>query len=225
MHIGVIPDGNRRFMKKKGIASLGKSYDLGINKFYDFLDWCIEFKVDEITLYALSIENLENRGMLEIKTLLMVFSEHAKKMLVDERMHKNKVQVRITGDRELLIKKGGRKALENLEELEEATKDYDKFIVNLAVAYGGRQEILNAVKKIAEEGEEINEKNIKKNLWVKDYPDIIIRTSEKRLSNFLTWQSAYSEIYFIDKLWQEFEKNDLKIILSDFKSRERRFGK
>ena len=118
MHIGVIPDGNRRFMKKKGIASLGESYDLGINKFYDFFGWCIDLGVDEVTVYALSSENLENRGVLEIKTLLSVFSKQAKDMVKDERIHRNKVLVRICGDKELLTKKGGRDALKELEKLE-----------------------------------------------------------------------------------------------------------
>jgi tritrans,polycis-undecaprenyl-diphosphate synthase [geranylgeranyl-diphosphate specific] len=225
MHIGVIPDGNRRFMKKKGIASLGESYDLGINKFYDFLEWSIDLGVDEVTVYALSSENLENRGALEIKTLLSVFSRQAKDMIKDERIHRNKINVRICGDKELLTKKGGRDALAELEKLEDATKYYKEFRLNLAVAYGGRQEILNAVKLLAESGKEITETNLKENLWVKNYPDIIIRTSERRISNFLTWQSAYSEIYFIEKLWQEFGREDLEKVLGDYKSRERRYGK
>jgi tritrans,polycis-undecaprenyl-diphosphate synthase [geranylgeranyl-diphosphate specific] len=225
MHIGVIPDGNRRFMKKKGIASLGESYGLGINKFYDFLEWCIDLGVDEVTVYALSSENLENRGALEIKTLLSVFSKQAKDMIKDERIHRNKVIVRICGDKELLERKGGKDALAQLEKLEEATKSYRDVGLNLAVAYGGRQEILNAAKLLAESGKEITEAGIKDNLWINDYPDIIIRTSERRISNFLTWQSAYSEIYFIEKLWQEFGREDLEKVLAEYKSRERRYGK
>lgn len=225
MHIGVIPDGNRRFMKKKGIASLGESYDLGINKFYSFLEWCIDLGVNEVTVYALSTENIQNRGSLEIKTLLTIFSKQALSMLKNERVHKNKIRIRVCGDRDYLADKGGKGVVKDLEKLEEATNGYDKFTVNLAIAYGGRQEIINAVKKMAAAKKEITEENIKENLWVKDYPDLIIRTSEKRISNFLTWQSAYSEIYFIEKLWQEFEKKDLESILIDYKSRERRFGK
>ena len=229
MHIGIIPDGNRRFMKKKGISNLKTSYEMGINKFYDVLDWCLDLGVDEITAYALSTENLQNRGALEIKTLLTLFSKQAESMLESDRIHKKKVRIRICGDTCLLLSVGGKdlggKLLEKLKKLEDMTKNYNAVTLNLAIAYGGRQEIINAVNKAVDAGLPINEENIKKNLWVRSYPEIIIRTAECRLSNFLTWQSAYSEIYFIDKLWQEFEKTDLESILSDYKSKERRFGK
>jgi undecaprenyl diphosphate synthase len=112
-----------------------------------------------------------------------------------------------------------------MEKLAEVTKDYSNFTLNFAVGYGGRQEIIDAVKKVNSQGLEVNEENIRKNLWVKDYPEIVIRTSEDRLSNFLLWQSAYSEIYFVDKLWQDFKEKDLENIIGDYNSRERRFGK
>ncbi len=229
MHIGIIPDGNRRFMKKKGIANLGTSYELGINRFYDVLDWCLDLGVDEVTSYALSIENLQNRGAAEIKTLLILFNKQAESMRDSERIHKRKVRIRICGDVNYLFSAGGKelggKLLENLKKLEDMTKDYKAVTLNLAIAYGGRQEIINAVNKAVHEGLPVNEENIKKNLWIQNYPELIIRTSEHRLSNFLTWQSAYSEIYFVEKLWQEFEKTDLESILLDYKSKERRFGK
>jgi tritrans,polycis-undecaprenyl-diphosphate synthase [geranylgeranyl-diphosphate specific] len=230
MHVGLIPDGNRRFMAKKHIGSLLMSYDMGINKFYDFLEWCYDLKVSEVTLYALSIENLASRDKLEVETLLRVFSKHAKKGLTDKNLHERKVKVNLCGDREHLLKKSPNKKLaaemvDNLEKLEEATKDYKNFTLNLAIAYGGRQEILHAMKAMSLQGAEINEENLRANLWVKNDPDIIIRTSEDRLSNFLLWQSAYSEIYFVPKLWQEFDKPDLKAVLDDFMSRERRYGR
>lgn len=229
MHIGIIPDGNRRFMKKKGIPNLGTSYELGIKKFYDVLDWCMELGVDEVTAYALSTENLENRGSLEIKTLLTLFSKQAESMLDSDRIHKNKVRIRICGDLEHLRSAGGKdlgvKLLANLKKLEDKTKDYGGVSLNLAIAYGGRQEILNAINRAAKAGLPLNEENIKKNLWIQSYPELVIRTSEHRLSNFLTWQTAYSEIYFVEKLWQEFERTDLENILSGYKSKERRFGR
>ncbi len=229
MHIGIIPDGNRRFMKKKGIRSLGTSYELGIKRFYDVLDWCLDLGVDEVTAYALSTENLQNRGSLEIRTLLTLFSKQAQSMLDSDRIHKKKVRIRICGDLDYLRSAGGKdlggKLLANLKKLEDATKNYDGVTLNLALAYGGRQEILNAANLAAKAGLPLNEENIKKNLWIQSYPDLVIRTSEHRLSNFLTWQSAYSEIYFVEKLWQEFGKNDLENILSDYKSKERRFGR
>lgn len=226
MHIGIIPDGNRRFMKKNGIPDLKASYEMGINKFQDVIDWCLALRIGEVTAYALSTENLQNRGSLEIKTLLTLFSRWAES---NNRIHENKVKVNICGDKELLLSKGGKelggRLLRNLEKLEEDTKEYKAITLNLAIAYGGRQEILDSVNKTLAAGLPVTEENLRKHLWVKRDPELIIRTSESRLSNFLTWQSAYSEIYFVEKLWQEFDKSDLENILSDYKSKERRFGK
>jgi len=215
-------------MRKKGILSLKDSYRRGIKKFYDFLDWCIDLNINEVTAYALSTENLENRSKSEIKTLLNLFSKQALSILNNERIHDNKIHINICGDKDYLLnteKKLGNEAIKNLRRLEELTKDYDKLTLNLAIAYSGRQEIINSVKNVINSGLELNEKNIRKNLWIKSYPEVIIRTAESRLSNFLVWQSAYSEIYFVDKLWQEFEKEDLINIIDDYNSRERRFGR
>ena len=226
MHIGIIPDGNRRFMKKRGIPDLKASYEMGINKFQEVIEWCLDLGIGEVTAYALSTENLQNRGSLEIRTLLALFSKWAES---SERIHKNNVRVKICGDRELLMQKGGKdlggKLLKNLEKLEEATKNYKAITLNLAIAYGGRQEIIHAVKRTINSGLQVTEENIRKNLWISGYPELVVRTSECRLSNFLTWQSAYSEIYFVDKLWQELEKSDLSAIVEDYGSRERRFGR
>jgi len=230
MHIGLIPDGNRRYMKKKGILNLAKSYKMGVKRFYDFLEWSMDLGANEVTIYALSSENIENRDKLEIKTLFTVFSKQAQDALKDPRIHKNRVHIKVCGNLDYLKDKAGdsrlsKKLLENLSKLEEVTKDYDGTTLNLAIAYGGRQEILNAAQKVSEQGLPFTEDNFRRNLWVKDDPDIIIRTAEDRLSNFLTWQSAYSEIYFPEKLWQEFTKEDLSEIVKDYKDRERRFGK
>ena len=150
-------------------------------------------------------------------------------MLESERIHKKKVRINICGDTEYLLSAGGKdlggKLLANLKNLENATNNYKAVTLNLAIAYGGRQEIIHAANKVASAGLPITEENLRKNLGVKSDPELIIRTSERRLSNFLVWQSAYSEIYFIEKLWQEFDKLDLEGILSDYKSKERRFGK
>jgi len=228
MHIGVIPDGNRRFMRKNGISNLRESYQMGITKFHDFLEWCIDLGVKEVSIYVLSSENIENRDKSEITTLLNLFSNHAINVLNDEKIHNNGIRVNICGDLSYLSGVGnpiGRKVVENLSSLEDSTRDYSNLELNVAIAYGGRQEIVNAIKNLMESGEEPSEENIRKNLWVKSYPDIIIRTAESRLSNFMLWQCAYSEICFIDKLWQEFQKEDLVQILSDYNSRDRRFGR
>lgn len=228
MHIGIIPDGNRRYMKKSGIFSLKESYQMGINKFYDLLEWCIDLNVKEVTVYALSTENLKNRGKREIKTLLNLFSKQALSVFNDKKIHENKVRINIFGNKDYISNTGdkiGNEVVKNLSRLEDLTKEYSNLTLNLAVGYGGRQEIINSVKNVVNSGLELNEENIRKNLWIKSYPEIIIRTAESRLSNFLLWQSAYSEIYFVDKLWQEFDKEDLKAIIQDYNSRERRFGR
>jgi undecaprenyl diphosphate synthase len=229
MHIGLIPDGNRRYMKKKGIFRLMDSYRAGISKFYDFMEWSMKRGVKEVTIYALSMENIKNRGVKEIETLYRVFSEQARNAINDRRIHENKIRVNICGDRQYIASNVncelGSELLRNMERLEDATKDYSNVTLNLAIAYGGRQEIINAIRKVESQGLEVNEENIRNNLWVKDYPEIVIRTSEERLSNFLLWQSAYSEIYFVDKLWQDFSEKDLAGIMDDYNARERRFGK
>lgn len=228
MHIGIIPDGNRRYMRKNVISDLKESYYMGIKKFYDFVEWCIDLGVKETTVYALSIENLKNRSKFEINLLLKLFASQAMDLLKSDMIRKNKVHINICGNREYLADKInplGSDVIKNLSKLENLTKDYSNFTLNLAIAYGGRQEIINSVNKIINDGLEVSEENIEKNLWVRTYPDIIIRTAESRLSNFLIWQSAYSEIYFVDKLWQEFEKSDLIKIVENYNLKERRFGR
>jgi len=229
MHVALIPDGNRRFMRKRGIRNLLSSYEMGIKRFYDFLEWCIDFDVGEVTIYALSTENITNRSEREISTLFKVFSDQADKALDDGRLHDRKVHINVCGDKDFLtsgIKSPSlaRRLLDSLTRLEDETRRYSDVTLNLALAYGGRQEILNAAKKTVDAGLPLTEENVQSNLWVKDYPDIVIRTAEERLSNFLLWQSAYSEIYFPDKLWQEFERDDLAQIISDYRGRERRYG-
>jgi tritrans,polycis-undecaprenyl-diphosphate synthase [geranylgeranyl-diphosphate specific] len=229
MHIALIPDGNRRYMKKHGILNLMDSYRAGISKFYDFLEWSMKRGVNEVTIYALSLENIRNRGRKEIETLYSVFSEQAHSVLTDRRIHENKIKVNVCGEKEYLAGSVNpdlaAQLIRNMERLEDATKDYSNVTLNLAVAYGGRQEVLNAARKVAAQHLDFTEENIQRNLWVKSYPEIVIRTAEDRLSNFLLWQSAYSEIYFVDKLWQDFTEQDLDRIIGDYNSRERRFGK
>jgi len=229
MHIGIIPDGNRRYMQEENI-DLETAYRKGIDNFYNCLEWCMELGVSEVTLYALSTENIKNRSKEELAVLFTVFEEISKKALNDERIHKNKVRVNICGDMNYLERAINTLNLKsnlmnNLNDLKNSTKDYTKFTLNLAIAYGGRQEVIYAVKKVIEERGEINDKNIEKHLWVKNDADIIIRTGENRMSNFLLWQSAYSEVFFSDKLWPGFEKEDLTGIIDEYNSRERRFGK
>lgn len=228
MHVGLIPDGNRRYMRRARINGLEEAYRMGISRFYDFVEWCYQLGVKEITIYSLSVENLQNRSQEELNILLNLFVENAVSALDDPRIHDKEIRVNFCGDREYLVEnagENGKELNEKLKKLEKKTINYEGMDLNLAIAYGGRQEILNAVNEMIREDQEINQENLEKNLWVQSYPDLIIRTSEARLSNFLLWQSAYSELYFVDKLWEEFDKPDLEEIINDFQDREQRYGR
>ena len=220
MHVGIILDGNRRFAKKIS-QEPWKGHEEGAKTVEALFDWCEELKIKQITLYCFSIENF-NRSEKEVKFLMNLFKKEFQRMLKNDKIKKNKVKIKFIGERERLDKE-----LQGImKELEEKTKNYNNYQINFALAYGGRQELLSAVKKIVKEKKEINEENFQNSLWLTENPDLIIRTGgEKRTSNFLPWQSVYSEWVFLDKMWPEFTKQDLKTAIKDFQNRERRFGK
>ena len=229
-HIGVILDGNRRWAGEH-LMSRWMGHKYGADKVEELLDWCLGLDVKTITLYAFSTENFE-RSSNEVNEIFNLIDERLKKFLSDERVHKNRVQTKVIGRINLLPK-----STQDLVRLvEEKTKGYDKHYLNVAVAYGGRAEIIDATKKIAEKVkagelnvEEINEKTVEENLYTSHLPnsdpDLIIRTSgEERLSGFLLWQSAYSELYFMDVYWPEFRRIDLWRAIRTYQKRERRYG-
>ena len=219
-HIGIILDGNRRFAKRLMLQPW-KGHELGFKKLEKLVGWISEVGIKKLTLYCFSLENF-NRPKIEFDFLMKIFKEEFQKLLNDKRIHDKKIKLKFIGKRELFDKE----IQDGMKELEEATKDYDEYIINFALGYGGRQEIVEAVKKLVESGEEINEENLQKNLWLDSDPDLIIRTGgEKRTSNFLPWQSAYSEWIFLDKTWPEFTKEDLLNCIEQFNNRNRTFGK
>jgi len=220
LHIGIILDGNRRFAKKLMQNPL-KGHEHGARKVEELINWLIEFDIKELTLYAFSLENL-NRPKEEVKHLMKLFKKEFSRLKEEENIHKHKVRIKFIGKRELLdseLKK-------IMNEIEEDTKDYQNKIINFAIAYGGRQEILEAVRKIVKSKKSLTEKNFAESLWLKSEPDLIIRTGgEKRTSNFLLWQAVYSEWVFLDKMWPEFTKEDLARAIKDLKKRRRNFGR
>lgn len=226
-HIGIIVDGNRRFAKRL-MQEPWKGHEYGSQKIGKLLEWCKELDIKELTLYTFSMQNF-NRPKEEFDYLMNIFKEGFVKIKDDPRLMDNGIKVNFLG-RIHLFPKGVEKSM---LELMEKTKDNNKYIINFAMAYGGREEIIDAVKKIGrkiEDGEikpeEITEELMDKNLYSPDQPDFIIRTGgDHRTSNFLVWQSHYSEWFFLEKTWPEFEKEDLVNCINDFKSRERRFGK
>ena len=220
-HIAIVLDGNRRYAKKAGIPQL-KGHESGYNKIKDLLKWCIELGIKEVTLYCFSTENF-NRNKKEVDYLFNLFRKNIDNFKKDKTIHDNKVKIIFVG-RLSMFPKGMQKSMHETMDL---TKKYDNYKLNLALAYGSRSEIVDAVKKIISKNiKDINEETITDNLYIPDDVDVFIRPGgEKRISNFLLWQSSYAELFFTDKLWPEFSKEDLIEIVTEFKKRERRFGK
>lgn len=224
-HIGIIIDGNRRFAKRL-MAKPWKGHEWGYEKIKKVMEWCKEFDVRELTLYAFSVENFD-RPKDEFEYLMGLFQRAFTELKSEEERIKD-VCITFIGRLYMFPEK----VQVAMRELMEKTRGNVPFRINFAMAYGGRAEIVDAVKRIAEQVKEgvldvakINEEVFSRNLYLSSEPDLVIRTSERRLSGFLTWQSVYSEIIFVDKLWPEFEKEDFVACLEDFKNRERRFGK
>jgi len=229
-HIAIILDGNRRWASEKALNPWF-GHEKGAEKVDQLLDWCLKLSVKSITLYAFSTENFR-RSKNEVEEIMRIAQEQFRKILTDERIHKNKTHVKVIGRLSLLPKDLQQLILD----VENATQGYDDHFLNLALAYGGRAEIVDAAKKIADRvhdgklnPEEIDEQVFEKYLYTshmsKQDPDLIIRTSgEERLSGFLLWQSAYSELCFLDVYWPGFRFIDLLRAVRTFQKRRRRFG-
>jgi tritrans,polycis-undecaprenyl-diphosphate synthase [geranylgeranyl-diphosphate specific] len=230
-HIAVILDGNRRWAKK-ALESKKQGHFRGADAVENFLDWCEELDIKIITLYVLSTENLE-RTDNELGYLYELIRQRLEKLYNDPRIHKNKMRVKAMGRTELLPDSIN----DVLKRLDDATKGYDRHYLNIAIAYGGQNELVDAVKKIAariKDGSigvnDISKDVIEANLYTahlpQQSPDLILRTSgEQRMSGFLLWQGAYSELIFMDILWPEFRKLDLLRAIRTYQKRSRRIGK
>ena len=222
MHLAIIMDGNGRYGKSKyGIRSLG--HKDGAEKLYEICKWCPELNVDYLTVYAFSTENWK-RSKEEVDFLMKLFEDMFNKYIIESK--ENNMKINVIGDRTVFSKK-----MQNLiEKSEKITKDCTGLTLNIALNYGGRDEIVRCTKKIIKEGidpEELNEKVFSNYLDTKNIPDVdlMIRTGgEYRLSNFLLWQLSYSELYFSPTLFPEFSLKELKEIIDSFKKRDRRFG-
>ncbi len=230
-HIGIILDGNRRWASKHRYPRrLG--HWIGAENAEEVLEWCHDLGIKVITLYALSTENLERPGE-ELDELLDVVEEKLRDLLNDERIHRYKINVKSLGRPELLPLS----IRSLLEDLEAATKEYTNHFLNIAIAYGGRIEILDGVREIAQEiyagrlkPDEVDLKTVEEHLYTAHLPnpepDLIIRTSgEERMSGFLLWQGAYSELVVLDVYWPDFRKIDLMRAIRTFQKRSRRYGR
>ncbi|MBM3905965.1 MAG: di-trans,poly-cis-decaprenylcistransferase [Thaumarchaeota archaeon] len=230
-HIAVILDGNRRWAKK-ALTMSNEGHFKGADAVENFLDWCEELDIKIITLYVLSTENLDRKDN-ELEYLYELIRQRLEKLYVDPRIHKNKMRVKAMGRTELLSDPIN----DVLKRLDDATREYDNHYLNIAIAYGGQNELVDAIKKIAAQIKngsisvnDINKDVIEANLYTahlpQQSPDLILRTSgEQRMSGFLLWQGAYSELIFMDILWPEFRKIDLLRAIRTFQKRNRRIGK
>ncbi|MCG7298498.1 MULTISPECIES: isoprenyl transferase [Brevibacterium] len=228
-HVGVITDGNRRWAKEFG-ATTEQGHRAGAQKIVEFLGWCDEIGIEVVTLYVLSRENLQ-RTPEEVETLVAIISD-----MVEQIAQSDKYAVNLVGDLSVLPQPL-RARLENAQE--SSRGGHPSVHVNVAVGYGGRQEIVNAIKSYlrAESAagtsmeaaiNALTEERLAEHLYTKGQPDpdLIIRSSgEQRLSGFLIWQSAYSEFFFCEAYWPAFRKTDFLRAVRDYSQRQRRYGK
>ncbi|MHA1198987.1 MAG: polyprenyl diphosphate synthase [Candidatus Heimdallarchaeaceae archaeon] len=227
-HIGIILDGNRRGSRILGVDYL-TGYNLGAEKLEDVLDWCWDLEVKVITCWIFSTENF-SRPKDQVESIMKLAVKYFQKIRNDKRIFKNEVRIRVLGRQNMLPKE----VQKEIKLTEEATKHHKRYDLNLCMAYGGRAEIVDALKQIlnkANEGkivlDDVDEELISNHLYTDNIPDpdLIIRTSgEERLSGFLLWQSAFSEYYFTDVHWPLFRKIDLWRAIRSFQRRERRYG-
>jgi len=221
-------DGNRRFAQEIGISSEA-GHIMGGHKIEDVLDWCFQLGIPVLTVYAFSTENFK-RSTEEVQTLMRLFRQELDKAKEDSRIHQNQVRIRIFGKLDTLPTD----VQEAAQTVMDQTKGYEKYHFNIALAYGGREEIINAIKNIATDVKDgrltipdISQDTVSNYLYTSGIPDpdLILRTSgEERVSNFLLWQLAYSELYFSDVYWPAFEKRDFLEAIKTYQTRKRRFG-
>ncbi|MFH1649532.1 MAG: polyprenyl diphosphate synthase [Candidatus Woesearchaeota archaeon] len=225
-HVAIILDGNRRFAKRL-MMKPWKGHEIAAGKLRNMLKWCRDAGVDELTLYAFSIQNFD-RPKEEFDYLMKTFCDEAENLLNDEKLMKSGIRIRFIGRTGMFSEQ----VQSYMKKLQEKTRAGRKYVLNIAMAYGGREEIVDAVQKIAKQVEEgsiradqIDENTLNHAVYLESKPDLIIRTGgEKRLSNFLSWQNAYSELIFVEKLLPEFEEEDFKECLIEYSKRQRRFG-
>ena len=206
-------DGNRRYAESLGLLPF-EGHVKGKSTLENLSDWSQKLGIHYLTVYAFSLENF-NRSQDELEPLMDLFEESFRNAGDDPRVHTNEVRVRAIGHRELLPEK----VVKAIEYAEGKTKDYKNFNYNLAVAYGGRQELVRSMKNI---GKRIKDGEIDVD---EIDADLILRTSgEERISNFLLWQLAYSELYFADVFWPDMRKIDFLRAIRSFQQRKRRLG-
>ena len=228
-HISIIMDGNRRFAWNKS-SKTAVGHTEGKEKLKEVMDWVLDLGVPYFTVYALSTENISERDSEELEILYDLYVSGLDEISVDPRIHDRGVKVQVVGRLDMLPT-SVRESIENAENL---TSKYSDFTFTVCLAYGGREEIVDAVKSVATDYasgtldiNSINSSEITKRMYASELPDpdLVIRTSgEERISNFLLWQIAYSELHFTDVFWPSFSKSDLYEAIESYQNRRRRYG-
>lgn len=233
-HIGIVMDGNRRFARILGASDVAYGHKLGAEKLREMLDWCFEREIPVVTVWGFSLDNFQ-RDSDEVRSLLRLFEVKTLEMVDSQDLHDNHVRVRFIGKLDLLP--ASLRAA--ITKVEAATAHYDRFVLNIALAYGGREEISDAFleylaqkeragRNLADAIADFSAKAIERHLYTSGLPepDLLIRTSgEVRMSGFMLWQGAHSEYYFCDTNWPAFRRIDFLRALRSFDQRQRRFGR
>ncbi|MEC7410266.1 MAG: polyprenyl diphosphate synthase [Candidatus Thermoplasmatota archaeon] len=228
-HVSIIMDGNRRFAWSKS-SPVGLGHSEGKEKLKEVMDWVLDLGIPYFTVYALSTENITEREDDELDVLYDLYVSGLHEISEDSRIHDRGVRVQVVGRLGMLPKR----VRDAISHAEEVTSQYSDFTFTVCLAYGGREEIIDAVKSVAVDHasgnldiDSIDSSQIKNRMYASELPDpdLVIRTSgEERISNFLLWQIAYSELHFSDVFWPSFSKSDLYEAIESYQQRRRRYG-
>ncbi len=229
-NIAIIPDGNRRFARKHDLA-VSLAYKKGFEKVGDVIDWAQERRIRSLSFWALSFENFQKRSSVELNILFRLMRKKIESAFDDPALVDRQVRIKFFGRTDILP----RSLQERMHRLEEKTSGFSHGELNIGVAYSGQEELVSASKRLAQDiasgkigGRKLDELSVEDfapYLYVQSTPDLIIRTGNvQRLSGFLPFQSAYSEYYFVSKLWPEFTERDFQRAIEYYEGTQRRFG-
>ena len=229
-HVAIVMDGNRRFALSSGLRN-EQGHRMGKEKVRQVMRWCRDIGIKYLTVYALSLENLRTRSPGELDTLFDLYESGFLELCDDREIHRDRVRCKAVGQIRLLPPR----VISAIDAAEKATKDYDTLVFTVCLAYGARQELVDAIKGILSDHRDgkidpdsISEDLVSQYLYTNDIPDpdLVIRTSgEERVSNFLLWQMAYAELFFIDVHWPAFRKRDFLRAIRTYQGRQRRYGR
>jgi tritrans,polycis-undecaprenyl-diphosphate synthase [geranylgeranyl-diphosphate specific] len=221
VHLGIIPDGNRRWARKRGLEPW-KGHIYGAKKFEEVLKWCVELGIKKVSFYLLSYENMIKRSKKELENIFKLLENYLEKWEREKLYEKYEVKVNFLGN----FRKVPKSLVKLMLRISRKSLKFSKRILNILIGYSGTYDVIQAVKKMIKNKVKITEKNLKNFLLVNDDVDLIIRTGGySRLSNFLPLQSSYAEIYVLNKYWPDITKNDLIKALNWYKKIQRNFGK